>query len=486
MKKSIKNNLMNLIIIILYALITFFIMLHHEPWRDEAQAWLLAKDLSFTNILEFSRYEGHPMLWHLILMPFAKLGFPYITLNIISWLLLVITAILIIYKAPFNKFLKISILISSPFIYFYISISRVYSLIALLLIVLAIIYKHKEKMPCIYGLLILLLANTHITMLGMVGMLILDFYIKNIFIAIKSKKLKENRKLLLGFCFAILGIILVFLQLIGSISSNEQVMLVEPQNYINTLEQYIILLVFSYTGKQNILLIIILFIVTIAIMFWQIITFKKRKNSILIFYGSIIFQVLVYVMVYQYIEQTILTTYFIITFCIWIAHYKEENFKENLVLDIILIIISLSTTIYSYKMINCDLSNNYSSSKEMAQFINSNIEEGAVIITTEDYTASSIIPYCKEYKFYSPQRKGIFTYVIWDSERTTGVSYDEFKNIIKQLQSHSKVYIVTSKINLSNVIEELEKQNEISLIFSSSQSMRSDEIYNFYQTNIIQ
>ena len=34
--------------------------------------------------------------------------------------------------------------------------------------------------------------------------------------------------------------------------------------------------------------------------------------------------------------------------------------------------------------------------EEMAQFINSNIEEGAVIITTEDYTASSIIPYCKE------------------------------------------------------------------------------------------
>lgn len=481
MKKSVKNNLINLIIIILYALITFFIMLHHEPWRDEAQAWLLAKDLSFTNILEFSRYEGHPMLWHLILMPFAKLGFPYITLNIISWLLMVITAVLIIYKAPFNKFLKISILISSPFIYFYISISRVYSLIALLLILLAIIYKHKEKMPCTYGLLILLLANTHITMLGMVGMLILDFYIKNIFIAIKNKKLKENKKLLLGFGIAVIGIILVFLQLLGSISSNEQVMLVEPQNYIYTLEQYIILFVFSYTGKQNILLIIIIFIAIITIMFWQIITFKKHKNSILIFYGSIMFQILVYVMVYQYIEQTMLITYFVIMFCIWIAHYKEDNFKENLVLDIILIIISLITLLYSCKIIKSDFIYNYSSSKETAQFINNTIEKGSLIISTDDYTASSIIPYCKDYKFYNPQRRDIFTYVKWDEKRNANVSYEDLKDIIKEQQNNNKVYILTSKINLTDVINMFEAKNEILPIFYSNQSLKADEKYYLYE-----
>src|SRR3954471_21317868 len=58
---------------------------HHEPWMDEAQAWLLAKDTSFKELfLKYLRYEGSPGLWHLVLMIPAKLGLPYFTINILS------------------------------------------------------------------------------------------------------------------------------------------------------------------------------------------------------------------------------------------------------------------------------------------------------------------------------------------------------------------------------------------------------------------
>ena len=168
MKKINKDNILNLIIILLYAGITLFIMLHHEPWRDEAQAWLISKNLSITEIFQNAKFEGHPCLWHLLLLPFAKLGFPYITLNIISWILMVLTAILVVYKAPFNKFIKICVLLSMPFIYMYTSISRVYSLIAFLIVLLAVLYEKKEEKPCLYGFILLLLANTHVVMLAMV------------------------------------------------------------------------------------------------------------------------------------------------------------------------------------------------------------------------------------------------------------------------------------------------------------------------------
>ena len=29
-------------------------------------------------------YEGHPCLWHLLLMPLAKLGLPYVSMNVLS------------------------------------------------------------------------------------------------------------------------------------------------------------------------------------------------------------------------------------------------------------------------------------------------------------------------------------------------------------------------------------------------------------------
>ena len=83
-KNYIKENKKDLIIILIYAIITFIVTIFfHEKWRDEAQAWLLARDLNPIELFKQMKYEGHPPLWHLILMPFAKLGFPYMTINII-------------------------------------------------------------------------------------------------------------------------------------------------------------------------------------------------------------------------------------------------------------------------------------------------------------------------------------------------------------------------------------------------------------------
>lgn len=58
-----------------YAVLLGVAMRHHEMWRDELQAWLLARDApSWWGVLRAIRYEGHPGLWHLLLWPFARLG----------------------------------------------------------------------------------------------------------------------------------------------------------------------------------------------------------------------------------------------------------------------------------------------------------------------------------------------------------------------------------------------------------------------------
>lgn len=36
----------------------------HELWKDEWQAWLVARDNSWWNMLSFLHYEGHPALWY--------------------------------------------------------------------------------------------------------------------------------------------------------------------------------------------------------------------------------------------------------------------------------------------------------------------------------------------------------------------------------------------------------------------------------------
>ena len=50
------------------ALVILLTVTRHEPWADEAQSWLLARDLGwFQLIFGELRYEGHPGLWHSIL-----------------------------------------------------------------------------------------------------------------------------------------------------------------------------------------------------------------------------------------------------------------------------------------------------------------------------------------------------------------------------------------------------------------------------------
>lgn len=77
MKAWIQKNKWNCLALASYLLLNGVLLWCYDPWRDVAQAWLIARDLSVPELFAQLRYEGHPCLWYLLLMPFAKLGFPY-------------------------------------------------------------------------------------------------------------------------------------------------------------------------------------------------------------------------------------------------------------------------------------------------------------------------------------------------------------------------------------------------------------------------
>ncbi len=134
----------------------------HEPWFDEALAWLIARDSSLYEILFVApHYEGHPSLWHLVLMPFAKLGAPYeLSLNLVSLIFSGIAMVLFIYKAPFKRIIRLLI----PFTYFtfyqYSVISRPYSMMMLAFVLAAMAYKRRNDMPGRFVLTLLFLCMT--------------------------------------------------------------------------------------------------------------------------------------------------------------------------------------------------------------------------------------------------------------------------------------------------------------------------------------
>ena len=102
----------------------FILMFRHEAWRDEAQAWLMAKELGPFALLNELSYEGHPFLWFYLLMPFAKAGLPYITLNIVSCAIMTVVMILIAARAPFDRISRMLLAASPLCIYAFSAISR--------------------------------------------------------------------------------------------------------------------------------------------------------------------------------------------------------------------------------------------------------------------------------------------------------------------------------------------------------------------------
>src|SRR3954466_7845042 len=149
-----------LIVFSIFVLLLAIAVSHHEPWMDEAQAWLLAKDASFKELfLKYLRYEGSPGLWHLILIVPAKLGLPYFTINILSAFFAAAGVWLFIKHAPFPVVIKILY----PFTFFvffqYGVVARNYCLIAPILFLIAINYHKKAEHPYFFVFLLCLFAN---------------------------------------------------------------------------------------------------------------------------------------------------------------------------------------------------------------------------------------------------------------------------------------------------------------------------------------
>ena len=87
----------------LFALVVGFALITHEPWRDELQAWMIARASRRPgNLIANTAHEGHPALWYLLLWPIAKLWSSIAALQILQWCIAVSTAAIVLRKAPFE------------------------------------------------------------------------------------------------------------------------------------------------------------------------------------------------------------------------------------------------------------------------------------------------------------------------------------------------------------------------------------------------
>ncbi|MBP5287257.1 MAG: hypothetical protein J6Z08_05100 [Elusimicrobiales bacterium] len=158
---SDRKNLKSLLFTLLYAIVTFILLSHHEIWADEAHVWMQLKYKSLADLFRYSMGEGHPFLFYALMFPFVKAGFSMSFIRIFCWLSSSVGIFFFLRCAPFSAILKATVLLSAPFLYFFPVHARNYSLVPLFMFSAGALYSRRREYPLLYLILLLGLASSH-------------------------------------------------------------------------------------------------------------------------------------------------------------------------------------------------------------------------------------------------------------------------------------------------------------------------------------
>ena len=377
--KLSKDKIILAVSFVLFLVLNAYLVVIHEPWRDEIHAWLITREMSIPEMVLFSRYEAHPILWNLVIYPFAKLGASPYSMHVISYLLVAVSAWLFLFKTEINKIAKILILFTIPFVYTYSSIARDYCLILFFGMIICVMYNNRYQHPIIYSLMISLLVFTHAMAWGFVAGVTITFNIYEIILKMlgKSKLSKEQfRGIVIGFVMIALSSIFAIVTLFGERS---KVLSVKPERYTDVvIISLIVLIVFS----------IVILVYCKGSIWKECVTLST----------TYLFMILVYKTVYSsvIIQRLMLIPMFLLFFMITaLSDHVEIATRVRsyfYILFVMSLILNRSIFEFGLAVVN-DIRSNYSSALEMADYINENLPDEDVFLVDAGIYAQTIVPF---------------------------------------------------------------------------------------------
>ena len=399
------------IFIVLHIFTAFF----HEPWYDEAQAWLIARDASYYDILfDIPHYEGHPPLWHLILSIPAKLGLPFeISLSAVMLFFSAIWVYLIMFRSPFCGLLKLLLPFTYYVFYQYGIVARPYVLVGLALTLAAMFHSSRDEKPLRYILSLLLLCTVHAYGIIISGGLAAVWCFE-IFLEYKGSKpfsalIKDKR------CCNLLFLLVCALALILCIMPTEDTFILSTEN--NTVSNYIMCLLFMLfmlpsdctilglnSGLSSAVLIrsmtfaadcIPVALIGIIILL-SIVWFAYRKKKLLSFIVPYL-MLAVFGTIVHFVEHHTGTAQLLFLYILWVCLSDSNDERKINLNDSILIIPKMSLVlcisinlIWSITGIIRDTAQNYWYGREASEFLSEHELTSLKIMSTWHKNAAGI------------------------------------------------------------------------------------------------
>ena len=457
------------LVLLLYFAVNLFLLLHHENWRDEAQAWQIVKYSNLSELFAQLKYEGHPALWYLMLLPFAKLGLPFGAMGFISLGCMVITVWLILKKAPFSLPVKSILVFGSSFVYFYPVISRSYCLIPPILAWLAVLYPERKRKPVLYGVALGLLTQTHIYVIGL-SLLLSAAWFLEVFVDMCRRRITKGEvgrnAAGLGISF-LSGLFLVW-ELAGSLGSNTLVDIHISSSLHSNLHRIEV-------GAQWTLGHALGIFPSEAHWKWWVLLFAAAAliliayswKEALVLIGVFGIQILMFTYVYLPTHQKAMILVHELIFVLWITmQQKKEKRLQKGIWEMALVLLTL-VSLYGYNNeILQDIEKPYSASKELAAYIEENVSPDVPVVSTKDALSVAAAAYLNEREIWDPVLQEQVTFSTWDEERTQTITYEEMEQRVqKEYPDAPGMYLICGTdgnvTDLSEYLPEMEERLNI-------------------------
>ena len=164
------NRTSSFLLVLAFAAVAAFGLFHHEMWRDEYQAWLVARDAdSIQGLFGNLTYEGNPALWHLLLFGLTRFTSNPMAMQVLNYLLAVAAVSVIAFRAPFPFWWRVLLVFGYNCLFEYTLISRSYALGFLLIAIACAWYRTRSTHPIRLAVVLALLAYTHVFGLAIAG-----------------------------------------------------------------------------------------------------------------------------------------------------------------------------------------------------------------------------------------------------------------------------------------------------------------------------
>ncbi len=502
-----QNKRIEIVLIITFSFITLIGILNHAMWRDELNGWLIARDSSsFLDFFESIKYEGHPLLWYLLLWALNRITADPIIMQVVHWLISVATIYIFIIYSPFNILQKILFSFGYFPLYEYSLISRNYSF-GILSIFLFCKCFHKNRNYIILAFILAFMANTNayclLISIALSATLIFEYCFQK-YLGYKIE-VKKNH-ILLSLIIVVIGISISVLTLLPPMDStlqggaNQWFLNFDMNRLLQAINRiwrsYIMVIIPS---DSKILDLIFFSFLSISL-FSCIVLSLSQKPVALFFYliGSLEIIVFTYIK-FLGSQRHYGHLYIIFISSLWIeSNYGDVQLHKKYLESIPVRFLHISSKIKEFLIshrkyligiilwlqiiagivaFSRDLSIPYSSSKMAANFIQQNNLDNYYIFGSEDFTIAPISGYLNR-KIHYPETKKMGSYVLFNSSR-------KITNDLEILDQIEKYFIDRTKredvlLILNHTLSKYSVNLDIVLLKKFTKSFIYNEKYYIY------